>query len=583
MKKNIIQQFDDLIVNPLPAKLGIFTRYLIVLSLVGISFIIGLAEINLKSIAIIFLTFSPAVTLSAMLGGFFPGLFSAVISTALAQYLIFSQTNISDAAFTPEIISSSLIFFAEELTVVVAIGILHRNYYKALRNTNSLELLGRQPKIDNLFRQFFELPFIGMAITDPVTKKWIRFNDRLCEITGYTRQELEQKTWLEITHPDDLEENLLKFENILNGTSDEYQIDKKFIKKDGSLVFVRIDEKCIRTGNGKVEYLIKTVEDITQQKKAEETIQKNEEILRSTLDVLPVGVWIMDENGKIHTGNPAGRSVWAGARYVGVEQFGEYKGWWLHNRELIKPHEWAAARAIEKGETTIEEEIEIECFDGSHKIILNSAMPFFNKEGKITGAVIVNQDITSRKENENKIYNMAFYDSLTQLPNRRLLFDRLEVAMTASKRSGKYSAMMFLDLDGFKKLNDAHGHDIGDFFLIEVSQRIRHCVRESDTVGRLGGDEFVVILSELDKEKEEAKDQVMLVAEKIRSVLSIPFMLKLSEEKNEIKIEHQSGSSIGVVLFRNHSASQEELLKWADMAMYEAKQAGGNTARFKNY
>jgi K+-sensing histidine kinase KdpD len=92
MKKNIIQQFDDLIVNPLPAKLGIFTRYLIVLSLVGISFIIGLAEINLKSIAIIFLTFSPAVTLSAMLGGFFPGLFSAVISTALAQYLIFSQT-----------------------------------------------------------------------------------------------------------------------------------------------------------------------------------------------------------------------------------------------------------------------------------------------------------------------------------------------------------------------------------------------------------------------------------------------------------------------------------------------------------
>ncbi|MBN1199583.1 MAG: PAS domain S-box protein [Bacteroidales bacterium] len=143
--------------------------------------------------------------------------------------------------------------------------------------------------------------------------------------------------------------------------------------------------------------------DITERKKAEWDLRQSEQLLGEVVEILPVGIWITDASGQINIGNPAGRQIWAGARYVGPEQYGEYKGWWRSSGKKIEPHEWAAARAVSNGETSIDEEIEIECFDGTRKIILNSAIPIKNEEGDITGAVIVNQDITERIESENQI------------------------------------------------------------------------------------------------------------------------------------------------------------------------------------
>lgn len=120
------------------------------------------------------------------------------------------------------------------------------------------------------------------------------------------------------------------------------------------------------------------------------------------LDALPVGVWIMDTGGRIVHGNPAARRIWAGARYVDVEQFGEYKGWWADTGKQIEAREWAAARAIEKGETSIEEVIDIECFDGTRKTMLNSAMPIKDAKGRILGAIVVNQDITEKRKLEKE-------------------------------------------------------------------------------------------------------------------------------------------------------------------------------------
>lgn len=120
------------------------------------------------------------------------------------------------------------------------------------------------------------------------------------------------------------------------------------------------------------------------------------------MEALPIGVWIMDEKGNITYGNPAGRGIWEGARYVGPEQFGEYVGWWADSGKPIEPHEWVAARAIGKGEVSVDEVIEIRCFDGSRKTILNSAMPIRNPEGTIAGAVIVNQDITEKRQLETE-------------------------------------------------------------------------------------------------------------------------------------------------------------------------------------
>jgi len=153
--------------------------------------------------------------------------------------------------------------------------------------------------------------------------------------------------------------------------------------------------------------------------------------------------------------------------------------------------------------------------------------------------------------------------------------------MAASKRSGRYGALMFLDLDNFKPLNDAHGHDTGDLLLIEVARRITRCVRETDTVARFGGDEFVVMLGELDEDKAASAAQAEIVAEKIRAALSEPYVLTIRQEGNvEATVEHRCTSSIGMVLFINHEASPEDILKWADMAMYQAKEGGRNRVRF---
>ena len=141
--------------------------------------------------------------------------------------------------------------------------------------------------------------------------------------------------------------------------------------------------------------------------------------------------------------------------------------------------------------------------------------------------------------------------------------------------------MMFLDLDNFKPLNDTRGHDIGDLLLIEVAHRITRCVREMDTVARFGGDEFVVMLSELDVDQELSIKQAGIVAEKIRVTLAEPYLLTRTKGDNtKITVEHKCTSSIGVVLFINHKASPEDVLKWADMAMYQAKESGRNLVHF---
>ena len=171
-------------------------------------------------------------------------------------------------------------------------------------------------------------------------------------------------------------------------------------------------------------------------------------------------------------------------------------------------------------------------------------------------------------ERENEIKQLAFYDSLTNLPNRRLLFDRLEHALIMSARTGRRGALLFLDLDYFKNLNDNHGHFMGDLLLQQVAERLLSCVRESDTVARLGGDEFVVMLEDLSEDRIEAMQQVEVLGEKIVIALNSPYHLNA--------LQHHCSTSIGIAMFGEHGNSNEVLLKNADEAMYQAKKAGRN-------
>ncbi len=182
------------------------------------------------------------------------------------------------------------------------------------------------------------------------------------------------------------------------------------------------------------------------------------------------------------------------------------------------------------------------------------------------------QDITERKAAAGEIEQLAFYDTLTGLPNRRMLLDRLRQAMAASTRSERHCALLYLDLDNFKTLNDTLGHDTGDLLLQQVGRRLATCVREGDTVARLGGDEFVLMLEDLGENEIEAAGQAETVGEKILATLNQPYQLAHHE--------YHSTPSIGITLFTNHRGTVDDLLKRADLAMYQAKAAGRNVMRF---
>lgn len=203
--------------------------------------------------------------------------------------------------------------------------------------------------------------------------------------------------------------------------------------------------------------------------------------------------------------------------------------------------------------------------------------------GEITNYVGTFADITERKAAENEIAQLAFYDQLTGLPNRRLLLDRLRHALAGCARNSRSGALLFLDLDNFKTLNDTLGHDVGDQLLREAATRLSACVRQSDTVARLGGDEFVIVLEDLDGPDSQhvAAMQTEALAVKVQAMLNMPYLLDVAAVDDSInRRSHHCSSSIGIAMFDCQAISAEELMKRADTAMYQAKAAGRNALRF---
>ncbi|BEU96052.1 bifunctional diguanylate cyclase/phosphodiesterase [Acidovorax sp. DW039] len=209
--------------------------------------------------------------------------------------------------------------------------------------------------------------------------------------------------------------------------------------------------------------------------------------------------------------------------------------------------------------------------DGSVRWHMTSAVPHKEPDGTVLSHGFT-MDITDRKRAEQEIERLAFYDALTGLPNRRLLLDRLQRSIAAGQRTKSQGALLFIDLDNFKDLNDTLGHDMGDQLLSQVAARLVGCVRETDTVSRFGGDEFVVMLENLSTDLSQAAAQAEVVADKLLTSLNQPFELDGGQ--------HYSTPSIGITLFGEQRLTVDELLKRADLAMYQAKAAGRNTQRF---
>lgn len=304
-------------------------------------------------------------------------------------------------------------------------------------------------------------------------------------------------------------------------------------------------------------------------------LEKSRDRYMDFYDFSPIGYLTLNEKGQIAELNLTGASM------LGMPR---NKLWHQRFAAFVMPeyqeHWQRHFQSALNADETVGCELALQRSDGTHFFARIDCLRL-NKAGEAQVVRLVMTDISERIKGEAEIRKLAFYDTLTQLPNRRLLDDRLVQAMAASKRSGRYGALLFLDLDNFKPLNDRYGHNLGDLLLNEVARRITRCLREIDTVARFGGDEFVVLLSELDVDKPASISQATQVAEKIRSTLSETYRLTVSSaDKPDFMVEHHCSASIGIVLFFNHEVMQEDILKWADMAMYQAKAGGRNRICF---
>ena len=313
-------------------------------------------------------------------------------------------------------------------------------------------------------------------------------------------------------------------------------------------------------------------------RQASELALANSEIhMRTLIDTLPDLIWLKDPNGVYINCNRRFELLYgtSEAAIVGKTDYD------FVDRELADSFRRHDLMAMERNSLSVNEEEVSFSSDGHRELLETTKVPMHDAQGQLIGVLGIGHDITKRKQLENQARQLAFYDALTKLPNRRLMNDRLNQSLALSKRSNCFGALLFIDLDNFKPLNDAHGHAVGDMLLVEVARRLKSCVREMDTVARIGGDEFVAILTELNLNNAAAIQQAGLVGEKILAALSAPYLLEVAiyEQRTET-VEHHCTASIGVTLFRYPENSQIEIVTRADAAMYQAKESGRNSIRF---
>ncbi len=392
---------------------------------------------------------------------------------------------------------------------------------------------------------------------------YIFANEVFYRFFGVTPEQLLGNKWHPIVYSDDLERVGRELAD-LNPSNPIVVIENRVYSASGQIHWMEFSNRGIFDEDGNLVEIQSVGRDITSRRETENQLRK----LSMAVEQSPSSIIITNVDAEIEYVNAAFE---ANTGYKREEVIGK-------NPNLLSSHK-NPPPVIEELWDTLNKglpwkgELKNRRKDGCEYVEHAIIAPVRQTDGKITHYVAVQNDITASKMASEEIHQLAFFDSLTGLPNRRLLMDRLQHALKSFERHKKIGALLLIDLDNFKTLNDTQGHDTGDLLLRQVSERLVSCVRDSDTVARLGGDEFVVILENLTAEPNDAVIGAKFTAEFILDALQQPYHLGA--------YTHVSSASIGVTLFEKNLAT-DTLMRQADLAMYKAKDSGRNAVYFFN-
>jgi diguanylate cyclase (GGDEF)-like protein/PAS domain S-box-containing protein len=410
---------------------------------------------------------------------------------------------------------------------------------------------------ESMFRAIFEQAALGISLFDG-DLKLVAVNYALERVLGYETGALLGSTSTQFTHPDDAQASERLMRELLEGRRDHASQEKRYLKADGNYIWGRMTLSIVRDSLGLPKMGLAIVENIDERKKMEERMRLDARVIAAASE----GVFVTDKDRKILQINPAFSRITGYDSHEAVGQTPGLLASGRHNREFFERFEAAlASQGVWQGEIWNRRK------SGEVFPCWLDISVVRNEQGEIINYVAVFHDITARKQNEERLTFMANHDPLTGLANRILYEERIERALARAKRAGLKVALLFLDLDGFKLINERYGHPVGDVLLQRLAERLTLCVRQGDTVARISGDEFLLVVEDIDDFRIAAT-----VARKVLDTLKELFHV----EEHAIKLD----GSIGIALFPDDGLEANLLYKAADSAMYKAKRMGGNDARF---
>jgi len=434
--------------------------------------------------------------------------------------------------------------------------------YGALQDVSARKYAEQQlSERDERLRLFFEAPLIGMALTSPHFV-WEEVNHKLCSILGRSREQLLACSWEALSLEGDLQVEQPLLDQVLSGSREGFELEKRFRRADDSLVYTRVSVRAVRHSTGRIRMFLLLVEDISERLQAEARY-------RTIVENAPEAIMLFGLDGSLVECNDNALRL---LRYSREEM--------LSKRVFdISPGKQADGRlSADIGPLYLRQALagEAPVFEWLHRDSAGRQIPCEVRLVRMPGEPVLIRgsvtDISERQRYQREIERLAFSDELTGLPNRRLLLDRLQHAMDREQRENTLGALLFIDLDHFKTVNDSLGHQVGDGLLREVTARLAGGLRAEDTLARMGGDEFVVLLEGLGSNPQLAAEAAAATAQKLLKSLVGSCLI----DGHELSIS----ASIGIALHPFGSPLASDVLKQADTAMYRAKQGGRNALHF---